>query len=346
MVNICVPSFDPCDSYGRIANELVSGLAGLDVPTNQISLDGTGTSSVIPSMGGILLGYPTLLPLFGGMTQNGPKVMVTMFESTVIPGGWIEPLNQCQAVIVPSRWLVEVFRSCGVTAPIYVVPLGISETFMETVKRERSEPFTFLAIADRGRRKGWQNVGMAFNKAFGKDEKYRLIFKSRNFPVNLTNPNIEIIEADFTDDEMLALYRSAHVMPFPTCGEGFGFPPREFAATGGLALATNWGGTADDLDQWGLPIPHHMQTAWEGQADWHGRLGDWADVEVDVLADYMRHIADHYESYTDFAIRAAGYVTTHYRWSRFAREVYSIWQQAEQEFYHDSNRDRKNALPA
>lgn len=349
-VNVCAPSFDPCDSYGRIAIELADGLEKLTAAgVNRLALNGMQETAIKPlrvALGGLFLGYPTLVDRFSGMTRYGPRVIVTMFESDRIPDDWIAPLNAAQAVIVPSRWLVEVFQQCGVTTPIHVVPLGISEAFTQPRRRQRSEPFTFLAIADRGRRKGWQKVGAAFNKAFGNDTAYKLIFKSRRFPVGITNPNVEVIEADYTDDQMRDLYTRAHVMPFPAAGEGFGFPPREFAATGGLALATDWGGTADDLHHWGIPLPYSLTTAWAGQDDWFGTLGQWAEVDVETLADLLRHVAEHYDAYTDFALRAAGYVNAHYRWSQFVREVYAIWQQTEKEYYRERNHHRENPVPA
>src|SRR5690606_12701591 len=120
-------------------------------------------------------------------------------------------------------------------------------------------------------------AAQAFNKAFGDDMRYRLILKSRTDAVNvsISNPNIEIIAQDMSDEEMCQLYHRAHVMLFPTRGEGFGLPPREFAATGGLAMATNWGGTAENIDRWGIPIEHAMEPAYNTTSKWAGTVGEW-----------------------------------------------------------------------
>ena len=329
-VNIASPDWSPADSYGRIARELMQVLQSRDVWVNQFGGNLPERMKIKPALGGFLLGYPTLHNRYHVITQKGsPRVAITMFEATVIPAEWIEPLNACDAVIVPSQFLVDVFRDCGVTTPIHVVPLGISEAFHKPVLRQRSKPFTFLCIGDRGTRKGWWDTARAFNMLFGDDMNYRLVIKSRTFHITLTNPNIEIIEDDYTDEQMCELYQRAHVLMFPTKGEGFGFPPREMAATGGVAMATNWSGTADDIDCWGVPMqPIAMEQAFEDHnVEFAGRVGQWAaPFGCEGVAAYMQHVVDDYEQYAKRAFRQASWVHEHYRWSDFVDGCWRVYE--------------------
>lgn len=343
IINICSTSFDPADSYGRLASELATHLSS-QVQVNRFALDGSGHGVIHPAMGGILLGYPTLHQQFGGMVNAGPKIAITMFESTVLPEGWADALNACDAVIVPATFLVDIFKKAGVTVPIHVVPLGISAEFMRYTPRVTSEPFVFITIGDRGIRKGWMDACTAFVRAFGDSSDVKLIIKARNpLPFGIDNPNIEVIARDMSNAELAELYAQAHVMAFPTHGEGYGFPPREFVATGGLALVTSWGGTAHEIESWAMQIPHTMETAWLGEEKWYGKLGEWARPDVDVLAHQMRYFKDRYPIYEGIRCGLAKYMHTQ-TWDVFADRVFAIWRNVlEGRYGRDTNRNSQSA---
>lgn len=330
-ISIYAPLWSKHDSYGILARRLAEGIEVCGLHVNRLGLDNED-GVIIPTPGGILLGYPTLFEKYGTLAQLGKRIAVTMFESTKLPEGWVEGLNQCAAVVVPARFLVEIFRAEGVTVPIHVVPLGINEAYL-TVKREprHDRPYTFLAIADRGLRKGWDLAWHAFRKAFHDNPNYKLILKCReNGMKNLSSAdsNVEILRRDFDDEEMAALYARCDCMVFPTRGEGFGLPPREFAATGGTALATNWGGTADDLADWGEGIGYSLVPAWLGHERFYG-LGEWAEPDVNHLSHLML-VAARNDLYSDERkpryLRAL--VQLNYDWKRFADEVFRIYQEA------------------
>ncbi|HMN10884.1 MAG TPA: glycosyltransferase family 4 protein [Bellilinea sp.] len=336
--------FDPYDSYGMIACELVRHLDALGVWVNAMGLgdrvvdtqpdDVRAVTSrpIRPTLGGILLGYPTGYHRYGPLAAHGLRIAVTMFESTRLPPGWAESLNTCDAVVVPSRWLVDVFREHGVTAPLHVVPLGLDEVFQPAARPSNREPFTFLTLRDRGRRKGGIWAEQAFVRAFGDDPGVRLIEKARDpkaFGIQATNENIDIIQRDMTPGELYELYLSCDALVNPNMGEGFGLVPREFAATGGITLATDWGGTADDISVWGIPLPHGMT-----RADYQARnlagydLGEWAMPDLDALAHIMRDVVEHREAYQTRAETNAPRVRAMYSWRRFAEGVLNIWREA------------------
>lgn len=348
IVNLCSPTFEAAESYGRIALELDKALTALGADVTPIGGYSPAQAGrrIKLATGGILLGYPTLWELYTPLVHHGPRLALTMFESTILPKGWVERLNQAAGVVVPAKWLVDVFKDNGINVPIRSIPLGISETFFKPKRRDMTQPFTFIAFADRGWRKGWWHATQAFVKAFGRDMNYRLILKVRNAPqLSISNPNIEIIHDELDDAGLIELYHRCHVMVSANCAEGFGFLPREFAATGGLSLATNWGGTADAIEQWGVPIPYTLSPAWRDDQEWYGNLGMWAEPDVEGLSHLMRHVASEYSAYQDFAMRAAGYVSSHYRWSLMGQQVYGFWN-ALLEARYGSKHSGKDTLPA
>jgi glycosyltransferase involved in cell wall biosynthesis len=333
-INIFSPNWATEDSYGRLAIELALGFEAKGYHVNRFGDGAPDNQPIRPVYGGLFLGYPTLFAKFyeekyGVLAKMGPRVAVTMFESTKLLNGWATGLNRCNAVVVPSSFLKPVFRRNGVKAPIHVLPLGVSQEFLAPKLRTLSpdKPLTFLAIADRGARKAWDKALFSFVEAFGDDMRYKLILKSRGKQFDLANPNVERIGRDMSNAELAELYRASDVMIFPSCGEGFGLPPREFAATGGIALATNWGGTADALQEWGISLPAKMGTAWRDKREWYGKLGQWAEVDQDMLVLKLRLIANYFEVFAKQSFEnAASFVAKEYQWSRFTDGVEAIWR--------------------
>lgn len=355
ILNICAPGhLDYYDSFGLIAIQLARHLSALGAYVNLWSIGDRKPASLpadmLPivnqpmrlAMGGLLLGHPTGYKYYPEpAAQMGRRVAITMFESTKLPGGWVEVLNGLDAVIVPSTFCLDVFRNAGVTAPIHLVPLGVGDVY-KPAGRAPGRSFTFLAFLDRGLRKGGVTALQAFVRAFGDDPAYRLILKQREvvLKAEILNPNVEVVYQDMTDQELYQLYLRADCLVNPNKGEGFGLIPREFAATGGIAMATNFGGTADDIGLWGVPVPYTLVPAdWSKAKRLAGQdLGEWADVDIDELAALMRQVADQRVAHSWIAAHVAPQVRKLYDWRRFAEKVYSVWRD-------DHGVDRGHASP-
>lgn len=321
--------WSPQESYGRVARELATHLGEMGYYVNCMGPNAPKDKPIQISMGGIALGYPTTIRQYGSLFNAGPQVWITAFESDALPFLWADIFNStASAVVTPSLWCADVFRKSGVEVPVHAISQGVSSIF-RSVERRTDRPFTFLAIADRGRRKRWDMAGFAFVRAFGDDMNYRMVFKSRDggFNLPLVNPNMEVLSGDFTDEQMLDLYGQADVMVFPG-DEGFGLPPREFAATNGIAMALDWGGTKDDLPQWGLPIAvDHMEKAWRGHAKFEN-VGQWAVPDIDDMATTMRQIARHRDYYRQWAKQAGTFAQRWYDWKRYAEQISMVWKEA------------------
>jgi glycosyltransferase involved in cell wall biosynthesis len=341
-----VGPWDPVDSYGKIACYLACELTRLGVHVNALSLGETVLPSQSPevqaitrqpitaALGGLVMGWPTHYAKMSALLHAGPKMALTMFESSILPQNWLEPLNGFDAIITPSQFCVDVFRHSGITKPIHLVPLGISPLYKfsgRSLAFTAERPLTFLAFLDRGERKGGIVALQAFLCAFGEDRNVRLILKGRKVKtrLDLLNANIEVIQEDIREEEMAALYARCDVLINPHRGEGFGLIPREFAATGGLSLTTNWSGTVDDLIYYGVPIAYHLEAAgWKGNIGLEGEeVGDWATVNVDALAALLCQVRAEWPTHQRKARSRAMMVRRLYSWPRFAERIWQIWKE-------------------
>jgi glycosyltransferase involved in cell wall biosynthesis len=343
VLNIFTPSaIDTADSFGILASQTSRYIqrAGYHVnllsigprqagPAHDPELAAIVNQPIRAAFGGVVMGYPTVYQQYNPISQFGPRIGVAMWESTKPPPRWTEEMNRCSAIVTPCDFCRDVFLEAGVMVPIHVVGLGLNPLY-QPAERDPNRPLTFLAFIDRGLRKGGIEAMKAFQAAFGDDMNYRLILKGRTSKVNATilNPNIELIQRDMTDEELYQLYLSADVMIFSTKGEGWGWPCREFAATGGTSLATNFAGTADHINQWGIPIDYKLV-----RADWAGHglfskmdLGQWAEVNFADLVDKIEGIADNRLFYQQRAARQAPGVQKLYSWETFAQKVLNIWE--------------------
>jgi glycosyltransferase involved in cell wall biosynthesis len=164
------------------------------------------------------------------------------------------------------------------------------------------------------------------------DMRVRLIVKRRSLPMppTFTNANIASVCQDMTVEEMNVLFQQCDAMIFPSRGEGFGRPPREFAATGGIVIATNWSGLADDITRWADPLDAYtLEGAW-GDHDAFNGLGHWAKPDTDALAALLRGVAA--QSALDrngIGRKRAAFIQETYTWDAFTTRVLQMWQMAQ-----------------
>lgn len=349
VVTMASPTWNKSESYGRIACEGRDYLQKKGVIVNTIGADAPN-DLFLPTLTNILHGYPTNFKDFSDIANYGIKIVQTAWESTVLPPKWAENLNACTAVLVPCHWNAEVFKACGVTVPVHVVAEGISQEFHYQERHQR-DVFRFIAIGDRGQRKGFIEAISAFFMAFGKRTDVELVIKSRSLAENspllhLTNSNIKVINEDYTDEQMQALYASCDCMIFPAHGEGFALPPREFAASGGIALATNYGGMADDIEGWGIPLPYKLVEAWPFHPDFKG-LGEWPDADMEATADLMKKFSEmSLEGRNQIGKRFSDAALKLYQWNNYGESLYNhiLTAQAEVESKVLANRQGRNPV--
>jgi glycosyltransferase involved in cell wall biosynthesis len=262
----------------------------------------------------------TISILYAGSVPSlpGRQWAFTMWEDTRVRDDWVAAINAtCQLLLVPCPHNADVFKQSGVHIPIHVVHLGIDPVeFPVLPVRTHQRPYTFLAWGDRGVRKGWGEAFTAFSNAFPKDcTDVRLIIKCRpdqRPPMRFTDRRIRIWCDDVVN--MADVYAHADCVVFPAKGEGWGFPPREAAAMGIPAIATNWSGLEVGINEWGIPLD--KLTLCESLLD--GAGGQWAHPDYQEIAEKMRWCYDNRAEAAAVGTKAAAWLRANQTWQHTA----------------------------
>lgn len=323
----------PMDGYGygtiKIAEQLrPAGWEVIDMCTAHGAYDlGDGRSWWLDGQV-VALCMPDWLPR---IDASDGVIAYTMFEATKLPAGWAAEINRyARALIVPCQWNVDVFRENGVTVPIHVAKWGVdAEDYPLSRKGAKTQrgPYTFLWSGTPDRRKGYDLAYRCFFQAFGHDPDVRLVMHFRRRPLGLTgvrDPNVKIIEGMFDRPVLRSMLRRADAYVFPSRGEGWGSPPREAAATGLPVIATNYGGLADEIEHWALPLRvAGFSPADYGCAEWDD-LGEWAEPDPEHLIELMRWCVEHRDEAAAGGRAAAEWLQANAGWERTARRVAEV----------------------
>jgi len=181
------------------------------------------------------------------------RIAYSMFESTKIPEEWPKILNEkFDAVAVPDPFLIPIYENCGVTIPIFTLPLGLDlKPFLSSpIKKNFHAPFTFGNLTAGIDRKNLELLIDAFVLAFGDRSDVRLLINSRyTHPQTeeaiqeklkaLAYNNITFNRKCLKPRDYLATFRTLDCYVSLSRGEGFSIQPREAMALGIPVIATD-----------------------------------------------------------------------------------------------------------
>jgi glycosyltransferase involved in cell wall biosynthesis len=178
------------DGYAGMSEYVAVGLEQLGVDVNLIplSFDATGMSGNMLALAG--KSNPASLGpgpvLFNSWIRpelerfSGYEHYVhTMWESSRLPPSWVGPVNRARAVMVPTRYVADVFRASGVSVPIEITPDGVDPSVYHYVPRPPREGGTTLIVSKVVPRKHFSEALQAWQLAFEGDDSARLIIKAR-----------------------------------------------------------------------------------------------------------------------------------------------------------------------
>tara|TARA_Y100001968_G_scaffold300640_1_gene312211 strand:+ start:7814 stop:11497 length:3684 start_codon:yes stop_codon:yes gene_type:complete len=184
------------------------------------------------------------------------------WEESQFPDDWVDEFNyHLNGISVMSEYVKNILISNGVSIPIAITGLGLDHfSEVNNIPKLNLEvkDFVFLHISSCFPRKGIDILIDSYLQAFNSEDNVSLVIKTfRNIHHNVKekvqqilldnqqSPHILVIEDEYSDSEILSLYKIANVLVAPSFGEGFGLPIGEAMLNGLPVITTAFGGQID-----------------------------------------------------------------------------------------------------
>jgi len=246
------------------------------------------------------------------------NVNIFCWETDRVPQEWVDQLNKMDLVIVSCKENVRACRRSGVVVPIEMVHFAAD---LEKYKVEH-EPFDipgmesrfkFLAICQYSKKKGVDALLKAYLSEFTAEDNVLLILKTYMGPndgpeqrqnilniirsmktiLRLNNyPPIHLIHEVMSDDDVQRLYATSDCYVLPSRGEGWSIPHFDALGYGLPAIATNWGGPTEFVNNdCGWLVDFNMSPVCNMMHPFpylYTAKENWAEPHVDSLMNAMR----------------------------------------------------------
>ena len=248
----------------------------------------------------------------------------TPWESTHLLPGWKEKTELCDEIWTTSAWNKQIFEN-AYNREVFVYMHGIDHRYAPKKRKYLgNQPFTFLNIGEPFDRKDAQLAMNTFIKLYGNNPNYHLIMKCTQFhKLKMPNSgdkfienlysNITIITDVLSDEDLLALYASAHCFVYPSWGEGFGFNPLQAMAMGIPTICTS--GWAEYKNLITLPLESSLsRNPWDNI-----HPGEMFKPDSEQLERHMIDVVENYNKYSDIAFKNSFEIHKEYDWDLVTR---------------------------
>ena len=263
----------------------------------------------------IIHAVPEYYPLWIKREKGKYLIGYTVWETDLLPSHWPPLLNQMDMIMVPTKWNRDVFKSCGVTVPIEVIPHIHVPLFSENPdpdwdidKKER----VFYIINDWTIRKAvWKTIE-CYLETFTADDPTLLIVKTSRHDFTQKNPWKRFSNTKYLVQKMCRRYRnparilllnshlsSKQIAAIHTRGEcyislghseGWGLGAFDAAGAGNAVIITDYGGPREYLPRdlaflvncTEMPVSDHTG-AGSYTSDQH-----WGQPDLDVAKNFIR----------------------------------------------------------
>lgn len=315
------------DGYGRFSSRFVAALLRAGVDVLPLVRDQREMPPWMQRKVGIDWNHLTIscFPPRNVRPLPGKQWLFSMCEGSHLPKSWVNAINTAnlQKVLVPCQHNLEVYVDNGVKVPIEIVPLGIDPLEFPILPPRPERPYTFLALGDRGGRKGYEEVFDAFYRAFGGKttgtQDVRLIMKNRKGSNRILrylsraadlDPRLSFIAEDV--ESMADIYAQANCFVIPSYCEGWGLPHREAAAMGLTVITQKHSGMDDGhTEEWALVTEGGAGDASKG----------WLRPDVDNLAALMLDCYQRPAAAARKGLVAAHWLREHQTWDIAAQQL-------------------------
>jgi hypothetical protein len=190
------------------------------------------------------------------------------------------------------------------------------KAFYETFKNQKHKPGLIL------------KTSIGVESYMSRDEILSRIKKIRKTVNSNDLPNIYLINGEFSDPEMNALYNNPKIkaMISFTKGEGYGRPLLEFSLTGKPVIASGWSGQKDFLNpNFSLLLPGELEKVHPSASnDWLIPEAEWFKISSPHVGQSLKDVFSNYNKFKLKAKQQSKYSKSNFSWSKMKELVDSI----------------------
>ncbi len=242
------------------------------------------------------------------------------WESTTLPDGWVESMNEVDEVWTPSPVIGQWFEDAGVTKPIKIYQHGVESLWSPSQRSLKGRFYTFHHGAE-GLRKGSDYAFAAHQRVLW--EQYAaIVFKCtvNNFRIRGSH-RLKIVPGQIPIEELVSLYKSVNLMLYPSWGEGFGLTPLQAMATGMPVIITKgWAPYEYLLGEHNL-IKSELVPVPEGWEKWHP--GKMFKPDLNDLCEKLQFHWDNRHEMAEEAFALAERVHKDYNWNDLTEKAFA-----------------------
>lgn len=242
------------------------------------------------------------------------------WESTTLPDGWVEAMNEVDEVWTPSGIVAEWFVDAGVTKPVKIYQHGV-EGLWSPIQRGVRNGFDVFHHGAEALRKGSDETFEAFQNVLWEEDAtihFKTVAPNWSVP---GSTKMRIHTGKWPIDELVALYHQMNLMVYPSWGEGFGLTPLQAMATGMPVLITEGWAPYEHLLEGHNLIKSELTEVPPGWAAWHP--GKMFKPDLDDLEDKLRYQWENRDRLAVEAFELSERVHVEYDWNNLTQEAFA-----------------------
>jgi glycosyltransferase involved in cell wall biosynthesis len=258
--------------------------------------------------------------LYESCPETYIKIAYSMFEGSKLPIQWVGALNNFfDAVIVPDKYLVNIYKNSGVTKPIFVIPMALADLNSIKINNKKNNKFTFGIISGLDKRKCIKESIKAFYINYANNKNFELLIYSywadpehlkeiKNMIKKLNCNNIVFNHSQKSRSKIIEKYNEFDCFIACSPGEGFSITPREALKAQIPVICLNYGVQKSICD-----TNHVYKVTPTKKFDciiysYGGYCGQLEYAEAKNIAQAMLEVKKNYNLYKEKAITASKYL--------------------------------------
>lgn len=249
-------------------------------------------------------------------TPNKVTARYTLWETTQLNPKWVAVMNKEACVLTASDWNATAFTACGITTPIYKIPLFIDNSLYKLQPLPSYDKFIFgcggRVAMSHGKRKGLEDVINAFQLAFPTETDVELHIKitPECEPICVIDNRVVVDNDELTHHELYQWYKNIHVYVSGSRAEGWGLMQHQAMATGRPIISTRYGGLAEFVTAKNSFVISH---GYSKPDSFYTGLGHWSEPSVSEMVDKMKYVYHNHNAVQDKALLSTDSVKVYSR---------------------------------